>query len=518
MHIKSFELMGLRRLHLNETFNGRLNNVKAAQRYQAARINLFVGPNGGGKSTVLDMVRAVKDYSSLMLLPRENATNDTLSRSFLQFKDFATEIEFKPEGGKSIGVSFKLWTEKGWSVFNDSVTRTSASAPEALFNIMQAVPARISWRTSHDETGAPIIDVIEALNRDARHLIGLVWSPIHSEQTIYSKPLANRLDLRAIRLRDDGHLSIDLNDDIMPNTIPIPMLPSGWRAYGGLLAWLRSKKDAICVIEEPETHLHPMLQRLLIERISEIAEENRLQLFISTHSSVFTDIATWPGQHTRLFEANGFALTELTDPALAMSGLGVRPSDVFQANGVVWVEGASDRVYLLHWLKLWCAHHNKTMPVENLDFSFSFYGGSMLGHFSAGRSGLIDMFRVNQNSIVIMDRDLDFERLNGVEQCVTPNCTKYHVWQDFVHTPKPHCYCWITENYTIESYLPPSFRNQYFALAQNGRLDKHSGYSKVAIADRFVTSQAAFPSSYETSSDLPGNIEKLFNSISAWNA
>jgi len=517
LYIQSFSLLGLRRLHLNEFVTGTPLDGKPITEYQTSNINIFVGPNGGGKSTVLDMVRALKDFEMLKFLSRENTRHTTISRSVIKFHDFTTVMDFKSQGDNDFILTFRADTENEIVLFRDNILRTQPTAPSDLNAVMQSIPAKISWRTSHDETDVPLEDFVNILNKDASHLTGLASFPTQPGQTLYMQRNEQRIDKRAIRVRGDDALSIDLNDDEMGNDIPVKMLPSGWRAFAGLLAWLSDRKDEICLIEEPETHLHPTLQRLLIQRMAEIAQSNRLQLFISTHSSVLIDVATWPDEKPRLFEANGFALTELTDPAIALAGLGIKPSDIFQANGIVWIEGASDRLYLLHWLQLWCKKSGQKMPVENLHFSFAFYGGSMLSHYSAGRTpGLIDMFSINNNSIVIMDRDLDFAREKGTDRCINENCTKYQVWSDFQKKQNPYSYCWVTEKYTIESYLPSAFREKYFNY-KSGRLDKTSSYSKVSLAQKFADKHTTFNSSFENNSDLPQCIEKLFNTISKWN-
>ncbi|SHU60945.1 Uncharacterised protein [Mycobacteroides abscessus subsp. bolletii] len=49
--------------------------------------------------------------------------------------------------------------------------------------------------------------------------------------------------------------------------------------------------------------------------------------------------------------------------------LGYRPSDLLQANYVVWVEGPSDRTYIRRWLQI----ANPDLQ-EGIDYSIMFYG------------------------------------------------------------------------------------------------------------------------------------------------
>ncbi|QZI69345.1 AAA family ATPase [Pseudomonas protegens] len=523
MHIKSFGLLGIRRLHLNNTMQTESLNPRDVHQYAASKINIFVGPNGGGKSTLLDMVRALKDADLIKTVARENMQSTTASMSVINFEGGTRVVSaFNKLDINEFGTAIYVITPAGTHAFEGSIYSNSSKPPKNLVETLKKLPVEIRFRNSHDEHGVSTQRIISALNSDGKHLVGLAPHPLQPNQATYvSSPSQNHTNIFAqpISHIKNNLLGVYLNDDLSQfNHIPMEMLPSGWRAFAGLIGWLNSLNDnQICVIEEPEVHLHPTLQRLMMTRVSEIVARKNLQLFISTHSSVLLDLSSWSVLDTRLFEVNGYALAELTSPARALAGLGIKPSDVFQANGVIWVEGASDRIYILNWLSEWCSMHSKTMPVENLDFSFVLYGGSTLGHFtSSAAPGLIDIFSINRNSIVIMDRDLDFQRApDGTDICINQDCVKYQVWTDIAKQNSKTGYCWVTEGYTIESYLPSAFLNTYYQVV-NSRLTKTSYKSKVAIATQFVGGTSSFNGSYDPATDLPNQIEKLFKVIEAW--
>lgn len=523
LHIESFALLGLRRLYLNESMTTNPPHSSNFKLFKASKINIFVGPNGGGKSTVLDMVRALQDFEIIKTVARENMRSTTAAISVIHFDNGTwVQSKFNKLSIQQFGAEISVNTPSSKYFFSGSIFNNSSKPPPKLIQVLNKVKADISFRNSNDESGINIQRVIDALNKDAKNLVGLAPHPLQHGQVIYGSPpsSANAFKFnQPISHIRNGVLGVYLNDDLgQTNHIPINMIPSGWRAFAGLVGWLNSLNDnQICVIEEPEVHLHPTLQRLMVARVSEIAKHKKLQLFISTHSAALIDISNWDVPDIKLFEVNGHALTELTSPANALGGLGIKPSDVFQANGVIWVEGASDRIYILHWLFLWCLMNSKKMPIENLDFSFVFYGGSTLGHFtSSGRSGLIDMFSINRNSIVVMDRDLDFKRLSsGADECINQNCVKYEVWSEFEKYNSNNGYCWVTEGYTIESYLPKNFRLKYYKLL-GLRLKKISSYPKVTIANKFANGYGEFNYSYDKKTDLSAQIEKLFKTIEIW--
>jgi len=85
LHIKSFGLLGLRTLCLNNIMQTNSLNPRDVPQVKASQVNIFVGPNGGGKSTVLDMVRALKDVEIIKTIARENMRSTTVATSIIYF-------------------------------------------------------------------------------------------------------------------------------------------------------------------------------------------------------------------------------------------------------------------------------------------------------------------------------------------------------------------------------------------------------------------------------------------------
>jgi AAA15 family ATPase/GTPase len=155
-----------------------------------------------------------------------------------------------------------------------------------------------------------------------------------------------------------------------------------------LITAVLSIENAICGIEEPEIHLHPTLQREFIEFIS--TETTNIYL-LSTHSPTLINAhSRMPEEkrnniqifYIRLHEKAtvGGPILEDKHSLAALNDLGVKASDILQANCVLWVEGPSDRIYVNHWIQT-------VAPtlVEGLHYSVMFYGEKLLSHLSATR-------------------------------------------------------------------------------------------------------------------------------------
>lgn len=104
-------------------------------------------------------------------------------------------------------------------------------------------------------------------------------------------------------------------------------------------------------IEEPETRLHHDYIRKLFEYLRKVSED--WQLFIATHSPVFVDKAFLRNTWLTRFEGKATKITRLENSELrnVLFELGVRPSDFFFANHVLFVEGRLRKYLCPYWRK-----------------------------------------------------------------------------------------------------------------------------------------------------------------------
>ncbi|MCI5138817.1 MAG: ATP-binding protein, partial [Candidatus Electrothrix sp. AR1] len=186
-----------------------------------------------------------------------------------------------------------------------------------------------------------------------------------------------------------------------------------------------------------------------------LAAHTNNQYFITTHSNVLMDVPDAEIYHIKLI--NGASVVERVTSGRQKSAicedLGYHPSDLLQANCIIWVEGPSDRIYLNWWLE-----SMDEDLVEGIHYSIMFYGGRLLSHLSNAEikqqhkeeteqqyvGDFISLRRLNNRGVILIDSDKEksHSRING---------TKRRLRDEFNTGPG---HAWITEGREIENYLP----------------------------------------------------------------
>lgn len=140
-------------------------------------------------------------------------------------------------------------------------------------------------------------------------------------------------------------------------------------------------------IEEPETHLHPGLQRIFIETLlnNDYLKSKNLTYFFTSHSNHFLDISLISDKisvfHFEKESTNRYNIKNAKPSQETLDLLGVNTSSVLIANTSIWVEGPTDRKYISKFLKLYCEEKKKKHLKEDIDFAFFEYGGSLIYHY-----------------------------------------------------------------------------------------------------------------------------------------
>lgn len=227
------------------------------------------------------------------------------------------------------------------------------------------------------------------------------------------------------------------------NRLPLEYFGTGIHQLVLLCSTLVIHDNSIVCMEEPEIHLHPELQRKFLNFLLETSNA----YFLTTHSNVFLeynkDISIYHVSYDGIKSSVHHCKTTAHTYEL-LANLGYRASDLLHSNGIIWVEGPSDRTLINKWISI-----SDSRLLEGIHYSIMYYGGRLLSTLSFNSEHnaeqvtyeLIPLLRINKNAFVVIDRD-------GFSSKKAINRTKERVCNEIGEGK-----FWVTKGREIENYL-----------------------------------------------------------------
>lgn len=512
--------------------------------------NVIIGRNNSGKSSFIDVIHSLCDpesrvsnaknleislkykiddykYFDIDNLDLQTYRNKTQTLQFFGFhfigKELKTDVNLTRENSAytnsyKIKDGIKYQTDTGIILlklnegttldpFYNSVFRCIASerdiTPEPLFSQTDSI-------NIHPNGTGTTQYVCSVLN-DKDKQDSIIQNDILAALNEILASDGHYQDIK-VKRDNDNKWEIYLEDDNR-NQYPLSKLGSGLKTI--LLVLLNliaipndyEGKNMVYAFEELENNLHPALEKRLYSFIFNYVQKNNYMIFLTTHSPIAIDL--FSREKTANFyktekNTDGYQIVPISsfDESIeVIDELGIKASDLLQANGIIWVEGPSDRIYIKNWLEML----HPGVFEEGRDYQFVYYGGRLLAHYTACDptdeevNNYINVLAVNSKAFFVMDSD-------KASSEAPLDKRKIHIIQKL---EEKNIHYWITKGREIENYLDLS--SEGIQIEQFDKLTDKLSVDKVKFAKDHYKN-AAFEKY-----DLKNSINKLAAEIKKWN-
>lgn len=367
----------VRRYHYENLRLGPLRGLKQCDLLSLGRINVLCGKNNTGKSTLLEAASRETtringlSTSSDFIDGLVTANNDFLDQQHGSFAPGRHRRNLLPELFREAMESRPVWF---------------AGEEQELANLINAKVAGRSdpYLPQTVHTGAVVRDLKSSLSYP---ILEAIFIPptrrIEVSGTIATedepKPEGKNVVNRLFHLHNQPPASRDLNllqiieasfEEItegfsfgvfsQPGNkyalqfskdertwIPAEHCGKGLQDLLVILYFALSKEHSLLLIEEPEVHLHPEMQRRLL---AHLRLNTKSQYIFSTHSNVFLDGALTDRVFLTRFD-NEVLVNDATSKTTFLHDLGYSPVDNLVSDLIILVEGPSDVPVIEEFLK-----------------------------------------------------------------------------------------------------------------------------------------------------------------------
>jgi predicted ATPase len=220
-----------------------------------------------------------------------------------------------------------------------------------------------------------------------------------------------------------------------------------------ILTFAYSPDNTFLLVDEPENHLHPDMQKRLINCLSEIKSK---QFMFSTHSNVFLNPYVVDEIYYAEIEDGKVKLNDETNRAQILNNLGYSTADNIVSDVLILTEGPTDIPVLtkiFSWFEL----------MQNYNIKFWPMGGDIMDSLD------LSVFSERNNVVVLLDKD---PKSSKIRTSVSRKCKELGI------------YCHRLQRYAIENYFTfEAIKSVYTDISLNSidvneKLDDQLGFSK----------------------------------------
>ncbi len=391
--------------------------IHSAQLVDLGKVNIFFGKNNSGKSTILQAIE-------MCGLSQE-------FNNWNQYKPMKDIKELFNEAGP-----FKVQMNIG----NDQyiVEKSASSAPTQKMNTADY------RKVPHQNLKTVLIrpDVLQSLSNNE--------APNATRQKINSRDFGNvtlsqllytvykfeeqnekvaALGFQELKVKilavfdhlDDFEVNIDTQNrpyivlHEKGEKIDLVQAGSGIYQIMNLITYIHLFESNVVLLDEPETGLHPDIQRKFFRYIIELAETKNIQFFITSHSPIFLNGDSDCQYYRCSIKDDKREVTNISSDALEslFGDLGLRPSDFFNHDICLMVEGATEVIFFSHII-----HELYKDEFKGISVGIVQYGGGAAEAIVSGAIKIENLVRGQKHLLWVHDKD------SGIEELPSTSTTK----------------------------------------------------------------------------------------------
>lgn len=529
-----------------------------------SRVNVIIGKNNSGKSSLLDIIGAAYDINNYAKLKSEIedifvsvSITETMVRDLFRgyisigrwnpnnfYKEYGDKtIEGKVSAQRSL-INSDKWKSQIEIVSSDvGIQELKPHWRNGVESIQTFIDDNIFRRIAAERNIVPESESnmgVSPSGEGATNMIRKIINDSAFEESLIEGMLLDALNeimfpeaeyesirIQQVRKNEETLWEVFLQEK-GSSRIPLSKTGSGIKTIILMLLNLivipklakNSSKRYVYGFEELENNLHPAMQRKVFEYLYDFAVKNDVTIFLTTHSHVAIN-CFYDKQDASMFhiiknqgKAEVKRIESYLDKAEILADLDVKASDILQANGIIWVEGPSDRVYIKKWLEVFTDNQFK----EGQHYQFLYYGGRLLSQYALQeQTELISILTTNRNAAIIIDSDKR-------NQQASINSTKKRIVEEFEAL---HMFSWVTKGKEIENYITAATLAEKFGknIKQCGKYALFPEYIKryyngfIGKKVQFASEVIPFITVENTRGhlDLEEKIKKLYSQIVRWN-
>lgn len=211
-----------------------------------------------------------------------------------------------------------------------------------------------------------------------------------------------------------------------------------------------------------------------------------------------------------------------------LESLGLKNSDLILSNGIIWVEGPSDVIYIKTFLNMYIRDNNNCSDLEyGRDYIFGMYGGTLLyNYYFYEKSSdpkdikkIIAFTEFNKNFYIVIDSDAAEDVKNNSDQTIdksTFGTAKYYIAKEITkhQKHKKNIGIWYEKNNktynTIEKYIEgPNELKNLIGKKLNSKVEKSIKVIKFLNDNENIKL-------IDVGEELNKKIKDIYNKIESW--